>query len=45
MKIQIGQRAIGENEPTYFIADVAANHDGKLRSGSLLAGFGAARDS
>ena len=30
MKIQIGQRAIGENEPTYFIADVAANHDGSL---------------
>ena len=36
MKIQIGQRAIGENEPTYFIADVAANHDGNLERAKRL---------
>ena len=37
MKIQIGNHAIGEKEPTYFIADVAANHDGSLeRAKSLI---------
>jgi N-acetylneuraminate synthase len=36
MKIQIGKRAIGENEPTYFIADVAANHDGNLERAKRL---------
>jgi N-acetylneuraminate synthase len=37
MKIQIGNHTIGENEPTYFIADVAANHDGSLeRAKSLI---------
>ncbi|WP_413295647.1 N-acetylneuraminate synthase family protein [Synechococcus sp. MIT S9452] len=29
-KIQVGGREIGETEPTYFIADIAANHDGDL---------------
>jgi len=29
-KISIGRRIIGENEPLYFIADIAANHDGDL---------------
>ena len=29
-KIQIEGKAIGKNQPTYFIADVAANHDGDL---------------
>lgn len=28
--LQIGRRAIGENERPYFIADIAANHDGNL---------------
>lgn len=28
--IQIGGRTIGDNQPTYFIADIAANHDGSL---------------
>ena len=28
--VQIGQVEIGENNPTYFIADIAANHDGDL---------------
>ncbi|MBU6280223.1 MAG: N-acetylneuraminate synthase family protein, partial [Actinomycetales bacterium] len=27
---EIGGRVIGRNEPTYFIADIAANHDGSL---------------
>ena len=26
----IGDRLIGPNQPTYFIADIAANHDGRL---------------
>jgi sialic acid synthase SpsE len=30
MEIRIGSRIIGENHPTYFIADIAANHDGDL---------------
>ncbi len=29
-EIQIEGKAIGKNQPTYFIADVAANHDGDL---------------
>jgi sialic acid synthase SpsE len=37
MKIQIGSHIIGDNEPVYFIADVAANHDGSLeRAKSLI---------
>jgi sialic acid synthase SpsE len=37
MKIQIGNHTIGEKQPTYFIADVAANHDGSLeRAKSLI---------
>jgi len=30
MKIQIGSKLVGENEKPYFIADIAANHDGEL---------------
>lgn len=30
MEIKIGSRTIGEKHPTYFIADIAANHDGQL---------------
>jgi sialic acid synthase SpsE len=30
MEIKIGSRMVGENHPTYFIADIAANHDGSL---------------
>ena len=29
-ELQIGNRTIGSNHPTYFIADIAANHDGDL---------------
>ena len=30
MTLQIGSRKINENSPTYFIADIGANHDGSL---------------
>jgi len=30
-KIRVGKRLIGEGEPLYFIADIAANHDGDLK--------------
>jgi sialic acid synthase SpsE len=36
MEIQIGKRKIGMQHPTYFIADVAANHDGDLERGQEL---------
>lgn len=36
MKIQIGHQMVGEDAPTYFIADIAANHDGSLERAKLL---------
>ena len=30
MDIQIGTRLVGLKHPTFFIADIAANHDGNL---------------
>lgn len=30
MNIQIGNRSIGIDQPTYFVADIAASHDGDL---------------
>lgn len=36
MDLQIGKHTIGENHPTYFIADIAANHDGSLERAKLL---------
>ena len=36
MEIKIGNRTIGLNHPTYFIADIAANHDGDLERAKLL---------
>ena len=36
MDIKIGSRTIGSNHPTYFIADIAANHDGDLERAKLL---------
>jgi N-acetylneuraminate synthase len=36
MEIQIGSRKIGPKHPTYFIADIAANHDGDLERAKLL---------
>ena len=29
--VQIGKNRIGSGEPIYFIADIAANHDGDLQ--------------
>ena len=29
-EIQLENKIIGMNHPTYFIADISANHDGKL---------------
>jgi sialic acid synthase SpsE len=36
MDIHIGKHAIGLNHPTYFIADIAANHDGDLERAKML---------
>ncbi|MGB9641217.1 MAG: N-acetylneuraminate synthase family protein [Anaerolineales bacterium] len=36
MDIQIGQHKIGLNYPTYFIADISANHDGDLERAKML---------
>ena len=29
-KVKVGRKVVGGDEPTYFIADIAANHDGDL---------------
>lgn len=36
MEIKIGNRLIGDGHPTYFIADIAANHDGSLERAKYL---------
>ena len=36
MFIKINKRIISENKPTYFIADIAANHDGSLSRAKKL---------
>ena len=36
MEIQIGTHTISINHPTYFIADISANHDGSLERAKLL---------
>lgn len=36
MDIKIGKRKIGPAHPTYFIADIAANHDGDLERAKKL---------
>jgi sialic acid synthase SpsE len=35
-KIKIGKKTIGIDEPVYFIADIAANHDGDLNRAKQL---------
>ena len=35
-EIRIGGRSIGGRHPTYFIADISANHDGDLKRAKLL---------
>ncbi len=34
--VKIGKRMIGDGEPLYFIADIAANHDGELERALML---------
>ena len=36
MQIKIGEHVIGDEHPTYFIADISANHDGDLERAKLL---------
>ncbi len=36
MEITFGNRTIGPGHPTYFIADIAANHDGDLERAKML---------
>ncbi len=36
MEIKIGNTPIGKDHPTYFIADIAANHDGDLERAKML---------
>ena len=36
MDIQIGNHIVGEHHPTYFIADISANHDGSLERAKML---------
>jgi sialic acid synthase SpsE len=36
MEIQIGKHTIGDDHPTYFIADISANHDGDLERAKML---------
>lgn len=41
MTFSIGHRRIGPDEPTYFIADIAASHDGELDRAIALVGLAA----
>jgi sialic acid synthase SpsE len=36
MELKIGTHTLGENHPVYFIADIAANHDGSLERAKYL---------
>ena len=36
MEIKIGNQWLGLKHPTYFIADIAANHDGDLERAKML---------
>ena len=36
MEIKIGTHTIGDNNPTYFIADIGANHDSELERAKML---------
>lgn len=36
MEIKIGNRFVGDGHPTYFIADISANHDGSLERAKYL---------
>ena len=36
MSLKIGNSEINDNSPTYFIADIGANHDGSLKRAKLI---------
>jgi sialic acid synthase SpsE len=36
MEIRVGNHILGDNRPTYFIADISANHDGDLERAKQL---------
>jgi N-acetylneuraminate synthase len=36
MEIRIGNHILGDNFPTYFVADISANHDGDLERAKML---------
>ena len=36
MDFKIGNHTVGPNQPVYFIADIAANHDGDLERAKML---------
>ena len=36
MKLKLGKKDVGLAHPTYFIADISANHDGQLERAKLL---------
>lgn len=36
MKVKIGDRLVGEGQPTFIIAEVGSNHDGKLEQAKKL---------
>ena len=36
INFKIGKKNLGKNFPTYFIADIAANHDGSLTRAKKL---------
>ena len=36
MEIQIGTHTVGEDHPTYFIAEISANHDGDIDRAKML---------
>src|SRR5438045_9056299 len=34
--LTLGKQRVGPEQPTYFVADIAANHDGSLNRAQLL---------
>ena len=36
MEFKIGEHLVGPHSPTYFIADISANHDGDLERAKML---------
>jgi sialic acid synthase SpsE len=36
MDLKLGKRTVGPEHPTYFVADISANHDGDLERAKLL---------